>query len=59
MGQVVQMDVVHHKDGDPWNRSWDNLESLCNDCHEYEEDRMKKAKIGADGIPTNPSHPWS
>ena len=32
--QAVQAVLVHHKDGNPRNNNRDNLESLCNTCHE-------------------------
>lgn len=39
--------IVHHIEeiengGDPYN--WDNLESLCRDCHEKEHVRKKQSK---------------
>lgn len=24
---------LHHVDGNPWNREWENLEMLCHECH--------------------------
>ena len=36
--------VVHHKDKNQWNCSWDNLESLCRDCHEEHHGRKIKKR---------------
>ena len=37
-------DLVHHKDRNPRNNRYDNLESMCNACHdvEHKRDRFKK-----------------
>jgi 5-methylcytosine-specific restriction enzyme A len=32
-GRKVEMDVVHHIDGNVWNLKAENLQSLCNSCH--------------------------
>ena len=42
--QVVVAVLVHHKDHDELNWADENLESLCNDCHEEEHgpDRFKR-----------------
>jgi HNH endonuclease. len=32
-GLYVNAEEVHHKDSNPFNNSWDNLESLCKPCH--------------------------
>ncbi len=37
-GLTVIATQVHHKDGDVWNRSEENLESLCAPCHSKETD---------------------
>jgi len=36
--------LVHHKDHNPKNNEWSNLESLCNKCHdkEHTKDRFRK-----------------
>lgn len=35
-GRITPATLVHHKDRNRSNRSWENLESLCNACHEEE-----------------------
>ena len=42
-GRVVASMEVHHKDKNPWNRCWENLESLCMPCHdaEHREERWR------------------
>ena len=35
-GRLTPATMVHHKDRNPWNRSFDNLESICIDCHNDE-----------------------
>ena len=35
-GKVVVAELVHHKDHNPKKNNWENLVSLCNDCHEKE-----------------------
>ena len=35
-GRSVEAVPVHHKDRDPYNNEFRNLESLCNPCHERE-----------------------
>lgn len=34
--------VVHHKDHNSWNDFWDNLESVCRNCHEEHHKRKRK-----------------
>jgi len=66
-GVVSVAALVHHKDHDQFNNSIDNLESLCNDCHERHHAGERfghvgakmKPDVGLDGYPTSPGHPWS
>ena len=48
--EIKSADLVHHKDRNPQNRSWENLESLCNDCHEaiHGANRFGKNKLDED-----------
>jgi len=43
-GKTRAADLVHHKDRNPKNNRWNNLESLCVSCHdiEHKHDRFKK-----------------
>lgn len=38
--------LVHHKDRNPKNNQWENLESICNPCHdgEHKADRFNRSK---------------
>lgn len=51
--------IVHHKDRNENNNYSDNLESLCNHCHEIEHGRKLGVGATMDGLPTNPKHPWN
>jgi len=48
MGSVTSADTVHHKkqikEYPELRLEWDNLESLCRDCHEVVEGRKKEKK---------------
>lgn len=35
-GKITPAKMVHHKDKNVWNRSFDNLESICKYCHDKE-----------------------
>ena len=43
-GLTTEARLVHHKDRNPHNNDMDNLESLCNACHELEHksDRFRQ-----------------
>ncbi len=44
MGRDEAAVMVHHRDRNPHNNGWDNLESLCNPCHdaEHQKERWKR-----------------
>ena len=48
-GKTVPAKIVHHKDRNAWNRSFDNLESICKDCHneEHREELFGHDKNGS------------
>ena len=51
--------IVHHKDQDETNNETDNLESLCNHCHEVEHGRKVETGARHNGFPLDPNHPWN
>lgn len=64
-GQIVRMTQVHHKIPHRGNRDLffdeDNLESLCDSCHNSEAQQQEKggfsSTIGPDGWPYDSNHP--
>jgi 5-methylcytosine-specific restriction enzyme A len=50
--------ILHHKNWNQENRSRDNFEALCNDCHEIEHNR-KSEGCDVNGIPLNKNHHWN
>ena len=57
-GRDVIATVVHHIDRDEHNNGFENLESLCRDCHEIEH-RRKAGGCDRDGIPMDEKHHWN
>jgi len=43
-GYTSAATVVHHRDGNQANNAWDNLESLCADCHETHHGRRAERR---------------
>ena len=60
-GITAPADLVHHRDHNPANNRFSNLESICNSCHaqHHAPDRGEvKPTIGLDGMPIA-GHPWT
>jgi 5-methylcytosine-specific restriction endonuclease McrA len=58
-GITIESFILHHIDRNQENRSFDNFEALCNDCHEIEHNRKTLCGCDIDGMPTNNEHWWS
>jgi len=64
-GRVTPATMVHHKkpvcDYPDLRLVWENLESLCEACHDVEHSGPGKQLKGAnsEGFPTHPDHPWN
>ena len=63
-GRITAATEVDHIDGDSWNDSPDNYQSLCHDCHarktfaEATGQEVRVRGCDADGIPHDPGHHW-
>ena len=57
-GRDVLATVVHHIDKNERNNRYQNLESLCRDCHEKEHRRKADTGCDVNGIPTSREHHW-
>jgi 5-methylcytosine-specific restriction protein A len=40
-GRDVPAVLVHHRDHNPENNEWDNLESMCDPCHDTEHEKER------------------
>lgn len=64
-GLLVKATMVHHiqpieQGGEPL--MWENLQSLCEACHDKKHSRNTLGNVGgcnADGMPVNQKHPWN
>lgn len=65
-GLVVVAKEVHHKK--PWDKypdlalDLDNLESLCEPCHDKAKNKNSLGNVGGcgvDGMPRHKGHPWN
>lgn len=57
-GKVKPSYILHHKDRNQENWSCENLEALCNECHEIEHGRKIVSGCDVNGFPINEDHPW-
>jgi len=67
LGRIVEASMVHHiisikgKD-DPCRLEWDNLQSLCEACHDAKHSSAPEARrvqgCDVNGMPIHPDHPW-
>ena len=61
-GRAALATQVHHKrpisqGGNRW--AWDNLESVCDDCHVVAHGGTPRTGADARGFPTSADHPWN
>lgn len=62
-GRTTAATDVDHADNDPSNNDSTNLVPLCHECHsrKTQADMGKRVShaFGVDGMPLEPSHPWT
>ncbi len=60
-GYLVPAVEVDHVDGNPANNERENLRGLCKMHHGQKTRREQRPALlyGADGMPTDPAHPWN